>query len=87
MPFNCRSIIKSGRPLNEAGAPVLGHAQRAPAGPGEARPPPTITKELQALMTDLRLEDPSNLEQVGLFCGHRLMGGMQLCHSSAMCCG
>lgn len=43
-PPVCRSIIKSGRPLNEAGTPVLGHAQRAPAG--EA-PPHTITKELQ----------------------------------------
>lgn len=42
--LSCRSIIKSGRPLNEAGTPVLGHAQRAPAG--EA-PPHTITKELQ----------------------------------------
>ncbi len=43
----CRSIIKSGRPLNEAGTPVLGHAQRAPAG--EA-PPHTITKELQVTL-------------------------------------
>ncbi|PRW32975.1 hypothetical protein C2E21_8057 [Chlorella sorokiniana] len=57
-----RSIIKSGRPLNEAGTPVLGHAQRAPAG--EA-PPHTITKELQALMRDLHLEDPAELEEMG----------------------
>ncbi len=66
----CRSIIKSGRPLNEEGAPVLGHAQRAPPGPGEAPPPATITKELQALMADLRLEDPSDIKQVGsmVFC-------------------
>ncbi|KAL4422795.1 hypothetical protein ABPG75_008992 [Micractinium tetrahymenae] len=60
-----RSIIKSGRPLNEAGTPVLGHAQRALPGQGEAAPPPTITRELQALMADLRLEDASEIEQMG----------------------
>ena len=59
-PSICSSIIKSGRPLAESGTPVLGHAQR-----GEAPPPTTITRELQALMADLRLEDPGALEQVG----------------------
>lgn len=70
-PLADRSIIKSGRPLTEAGTPVLGHAQRAPAG--EA-PPHTITKELQALMSDLRLGDPAELEQVG-GCGWRALCG------------
>lgn len=60
-PTPRRSIIKSGRPLTQGGSPVLGHAQRG--GPAD-QPPPTITRELQALMADLRLEDPSRLQEV-----------------------
>jgi hypothetical protein len=41
---------------------VLGHAQRG--GPQE-RAPPTATRELQALMADMRLDDAEGLEQVG----------------------
>lgn len=65
LPTRCRSIIKPGRPLQQAGTPVLGRAQRAPPGQDEPPPPPTVTRELQALMADLRLEDPSEIEQVG----------------------
>ena len=40
---------------------MLGHARRG----GADGAPPTITRELQALMADLRLEDPAGIEQVG----------------------
>lgn len=61
VPAMPKSIIKSGRPLNAAGTPVLGHAQRG--GPDCA--PPTITRELQALMAGLRLEERAEIEQMG----------------------
>ena len=48
--------------MNGDGTPVLGHAQR---GAACEAPPPTITRELQALMAGMRLEDGADMEQVG----------------------
>jgi hypothetical protein len=49
--------------MNGDGTPVLGHAQR---GAACEAPPPTITRELQALMAGMRLEDGADMEQVGM---------------------
>lgn len=65
-PSSGSSIIKSGKSLNQAGTPVLGRAQRVPAGTDAGEAPPTVTKELRALMADLKLEDASEMKEVGV---------------------
>lgn len=72
-PLLPRSIVKTGRPVNEDGTPVLGRAQRLTPGapeagsaePAAAAAPPTITKELRLLMAGLSLEDREGLAACG----------------------